>query len=77
MKTKHNDSINYDGHQNFGLTKREYFAGLAMQGMLANVQTQPLSATTRHEIARLAMDQADALIACLNQNQRGDEGGSK
>lgn len=81
MKTEHNDSINYDGHRNFGLTKREYFAGLAMQGMLANSFSngaiQPLSEATRHEIARLAMDQADALIACLNQNQRGDEGGSK
>jgi len=81
MKTEHNDSINYDGHRNFGLTKREYLAGLAMQGMLANSygngSTQPLSEANRHEIAQLAVEQADALIAYLNQNQRGDEGGSK
>lgn len=74
MRTNHNDSVNYDGHRNFGLTKREYFAAFAMQGMLANSfsngASQPLSEASRHEIALLAVEQADALIVYLNNNQR-------
>ena len=46
-----------------GLTKREYFAGLAMQGMLA------ASITTRNEemaTARDAVSQADELLKALD-----------
>ena len=75
MRTNHNDSINYDGHRNFGLSKREYFAGLAMSGFLSNSysngDTRPLSEASRHEIAKSATEQADALIAYLNENPRG------
>lgn len=77
METKHNDGVAYDGHRNFGLTKREYLAGLAMQGMLANSYTNghtpPLSEASRHEIALCAVEQADALIAYLNNNQRAEK----
>lgn len=48
-----------------GLTKREYFAGLAMQGFLANSfcdTVRPLSFATREEIASLSVSQADALL---------------
>ena len=78
MITKHNDSIAYDGHKNFGLTKREWLAGLAMQGMLANSYqsngAQPLSEANRHEIAQMATEQADALIRYMNDNQRDEKG---
>lgn len=46
-----------------GLSKREHFAGLAMQGILAGL---PQTATyDRHETARIAIAHADALIAEL------------
>lgn len=46
-----------------GLTKREYFAGLAMQGMLAfDYDPSP-------QVARLAVTQAEALIKELNKNE--------
>jgi len=54
-----------------GLTKREYFAALAMQGMLANSYQQdflnqsPLSLASGSQIAQMAVGQADALIQSL------------
>lgn len=73
MKTKPNDGINPDGHRNFGLTKREHFAALAMQGMLANSfndgATQPLSTASNLKIARMAVAQADTLIKALNEEE--------
>lgn len=45
-----------------GLTKREYFAGLAMSGLLAN--PNPGSIETN---AKLAIMSADALITELNK----------
>jgi hypothetical protein len=47
-----------------GLTKREYFAAMAMQGLLANH-----SLTNAHDeiIAMTALDAADALINALNK----------
>lgn len=45
-----------------GLTKREYFAAMAMQGMLSNSAT---SYGTFDELAQSAIDQADALLAAL------------
>lgn len=50
---------------NLGLTKREYFAGLAMQGMLASwPKDARLKPDTTAERATLF---ADALIAALNK----------
>jgi hypothetical protein len=47
-----------------GLTKREYFAGLAMQGILAH---QTFGENDRKWIAGEALLQADALLAELNR----------
>ena len=52
-----------------GLTKREYFAAMAMQGLCANAMT-----TYRHKdglyfAANSAVNIADALIAELNKQE--------
>jgi hypothetical protein len=44
-----------------GLTKREYSASAALQGMMANGDW------TEHEAAVIAVDCADALIAALER----------
>ena len=51
-----------------GLTKREHFAALAMQGLLAN----PVYAETRTpvEVQEWAVAAADALIAALNEEPK-------
>lgn len=50
-----------------GLTKREYFAAMAMQGLLAaDLDLQP-GAT-----AILSIERADALIAALNREGQAD-----
>ena len=50
--------------QGGGLTKREYFAGLAMQGLCAS---DDFSSAEAWHVAKLAVAQADALIAALNK----------
>lgn len=55
---------NYD--VNYGLTKREYFAGLAMQGILAEDFDCLLMPKA---IAAMAVDQADALLKALEVNK--------
>ena len=56
-----------------GLSLREYYAGLAMQGMLANSYSngvsQPLSETGFHAIAQFAVEQADALLLELEETE--------
>jgi len=63
-----------------GLTKREYFAGLAMQGMLASISTieaaQSIKDTgTQHSIsygeviAKIAVDSADELLKQLSDGK--------
>lgn len=64
----------------FGLTKREYFAGLAMQGMLAGMWTDDcladydgdLAAFLENQeiLAQSAASYADALILALNTEQQ-------
>jgi len=53
-----------------GLTKREYFASLAMQGLLANSygndHEQQLLDFSEEVIAHLAVNHADSLIKALN-----------
>lgn len=46
-----------------GLSKREYFAGLAMQAVIANSAYDKLQ--TANNAARLAVDYADALLGEL------------
>ena len=45
-----------------GLTKREHFAGLAMQGLLGS---DPDSVWLSKEMAKSAVSMADALLAAL------------
>jgi len=68
MKTNASDqtiSVPLDGRrEDSGLTKREYFAALAMAALLgAESHSQ---CTDEGEIAELAVYQADALIEKLN-----------
>ena len=52
-----------------GLTKREYFAGLAMQGLLSNSYSngfsQPLSEYDSKSIAKFSIEYADELLKQL------------
>lgn len=50
-----------------GLTKREYFAALAMQGLCAN---PGCGVTGPSKIAEWAVEQADKLIEELNKNNQ-------
>ena len=50
---------------NPGLTKREYFAAMALQGMMSSGRVD----VTGDGIAEFAVRQADALIKALNENQ--------
>lgn len=50
---------------NNGLTYREYFAALAMQGLLSNPDTKVMPKI----IAKAAVECADALIFALNEEQ--------
>jgi hypothetical protein len=74
MKTKPNDPINvlYDEpnvHQdNGGLTKREYFAAMAMQGFIA-ANREYINAPTAGFIAALSCELSDALIEKLNKTR--------
>lgn len=58
-KSAFNEGVtHYDGRP--GLTKREYFAGVAMQGMLASFGNHNLEAP--EDIATDALQYADALL---------------
>lgn len=46
-----------------GLTKREYFAGLAMQGLIAN-QRYPYSSA---RLTEMSVEMADALLNALSK----------
>ena len=61
-----NSIVATDGSYYLGITKREYFAALAMQGYCSN------NALNIHEfetVAELFVNQADALIEALNKEQ--------
>ena len=67
MKTKPDDPVVVT-QQNannplYGLTKREYFAAMAMQGMLSNT-----GINTESHVAHYAVEFADALIERLNMD---------
>lgn len=55
------DTINYTG-----LTKREYFASMALQGIIANKDGLDIKI---ERIAESAVDMADALIEELNKKR--------
>lgn len=54
-----------------GLTKREYFAARALQGLLANITD--LKEDARQNTSKYAVSQADALIAALNKVSEQDK----
>jgi len=56
-----------DGYGSAGLTKREHFAALAMQGLLAKGAAAYMSASEYAAVADWSVEQADALIAALNK----------
>jgi len=60
----HHDNFGRPDNAQQGLTKREYFAAMAMQGILANERTSP---DDNHETAFLACRLADSLIDELNK----------
>jgi hypothetical protein len=83
MKTNPNDPaisslVDADqvGNWHTGLTKREYFAGLAMQGYCSLIHRQELidKFGSKHEwlkfLASQATEQADALIVELNRARK-------
>jgi len=58
-----------DNSQIIGLTKRDYFAGLAMQGFISSpntYETDGKEIRTQTEIAIFAVDMADELLKQLN-----------
>lgn len=66
MTTNGDDPINQqNGHQfsQQGLTKREYFAGLALQGLLASGDDRP----SAQDIVEASVIAADKLIEELNK----------
>lgn len=72
MITNPNEPINPTGHSQSGtgLTKREYFAALAMQALISSDPKVDLSMSlnqSREMYAREAVNIADALITELNK----------
>lgn len=67
-KTEAHEAVNPVGPSHFteGLTKREYFAAMALQGLLAN-EARSLGYTTYYSFAAKAAKAADDLIEALNQ----------
>jgi hypothetical protein len=75
MKTEPNEPIRVNGgawndesqhtHAGRGLTKREYFAAMAMQGILACSE-----GGTFESVKEFAVKHADALIAELNKEKK-------
>jgi hypothetical protein len=61
--TSHGDPVSITDQ--YGLTKREYFAAIAMQGLLADTKDilYPII-----QVAKDAVNYADALIEELNKN---------
>ena len=54
-----------NGYQQ-GITKREYFAAMAMQGLLVNRHAQDF--IDQNRVAKLSLQMADALIKTLNED---------
>ena len=58
-------------HQNTGLTKREYFAAMAMQGILARGDNYPYESRQDFltSMTSISVELADQLITQLNQTK--------
>jgi hypothetical protein len=72
MTTNPNEYVYSDSRSGMpGLTKREYFAAMAMQGLLVNYNTNGMYGNHPDYpmVEQAAVRQADALITALNENQ--------
>jgi len=72
IKINGDDPIFFETFTSKGLTKREYFAALAMQGLLANntmLNADGKIIITKMQIADIAVISADALIEQLNKEK--------
>lgn len=71
---KNGKTDNFDQVNNFGLTKREYFAAMAMHGIISNSLAMNSNSKNKSldEVIELvsmtAIEHADALITALNDN---------
>jgi hypothetical protein len=64
----HASSISWDNTPlTIGLTKREHFAGLAMQGLCHAIDSQGTWAHDAQTVAETAVSYADALLAALDK----------
>jgi hypothetical protein len=61
------ECFSYTTTETTGLTKREYFAAMAMQGLLANHND-----ATMEDIIGVSIDYADLLIEKLEKNENTD-----
>jgi hypothetical protein len=52
-----------------GLTKREHFAAMAMQGIMANENFIPNKESWEYAATTAAVSSADALLKALEENQ--------
>ena len=63
------DTFSEEGLRNYmGLTKREHFAGLAMQGLLAGGYCIDDSQNRLNDVPSEAINLADALLEALEQD---------
>lgn len=60
------DNMGNPKYQHLGVTKREYFAAMAMQGALANNYPNIVSLSSE-QVARLSIEHADELLKQLDQ----------
>lgn len=65
-QTSSEDNAYPSDFNNSGLSKREYFAAIALQGILSN--SELLNRSGHGEAAKKAVDFADQLIAELNKS---------
>lgn len=61
--------VSEDGYPHVGLTKREYFAGLAMQGLLSNSSVIKDNNGKLDNYGKAAVELADALLEALNESK--------
>jgi hypothetical protein len=54
-----------------GLTKREWYAGLAMQGLMTDSTAALIGGTPPQLLARVAVAMADALVEALEEERWG------
>lgn len=75
--TNGNEAIHPDSNENpqfnfqqYGLTKREYFAAMAMQGILSNSPDWEDSDRCLKWVSESSAKYADALIEALNKTEK-------